>query len=406
MYINLYCLPLGSALKKILFYLIFQSSFIFGMNNSTVSTKKSDLNTPNSLGYTKTSTNAQINYSPQSLTTTQTVRVGYSNTPNYNELAAKSHNFQLFGQNSIPASPPAYYSTSTTHSAYSTQNNSSSSCNQNNNITVTSPAYNTPLNDEDFLTENNVPNTSISPLIDAIKNSNRATNINVTNGNKTYQDRLNLAIRKNNIESTQILLTIPNININNQNKDDYTPLHSAVSDNNKVLTQLLLNTKSNPDFNNKVNLDIPCKNGFTPLHTAINKNNKELVDLLINAGANLNTPNKFGITPLEMAINNKNLELIDLLISAYLKQNNSSKDYLMHLIDSTNKKSLHEYPNDIKVFKEIIQLLNQKLNELKSSTATNFSSNQKSLNDDDDYDEDKEFAALIKDIQKAVSAKQ
>jgi len=119
----------------------------------------------------------------------------------------------------------------------------------------------------------------------------------VGNINKKYNgdSLLMVATRKGNYNTVKVLLS-RNADPNIQDLGGATPLHIAVRKNNTNLTQLLLSSK-------KANINIQDNEGYTPLMRAVEIGLPDIVSLLIKNNADRMIKNIYGMSPYDLVSN-------------------------------------------------------------------------------------------------------
>ncbi|GBF49376.1 hypothetical protein LPTSP4_08870 [Leptospira ryugenii] len=129
---------------------------------------------------------------------------------------------------------------------------------------------------------------------------------------------LHFAVKYQNLELCECLLTSgmdPNIQ---EYQDDATPLHYAVACNRRDLVQMLLDNKANPDLQ-KVD-------GDTALIQASSDGLQEIANLLIARGADLNIQDSLGWTALLWASTNGHTAIVQSIVSQKIKSHQAESE--------------------------------------------------------------------------------
>jgi ankyrin repeat protein len=115
------------------------------------------------------------------------------------------------------------------------------------------------------------------------------------------------------------------------------PIHLAVEKNNYSIARLLLESKADPNVQNK--------NGATPLHIAAREGYAEVVELLVTYGADVNRRDKYGFTASYWAFENGHQKILTHLPKPSMitvKEECEFRDFAMaahgHLITDMRKK--------------------------------------------------------------------
>lgn len=168
--------------------------------------------------------------------------------------------------------------------------------------------------------------SSLSETLDNIQNSQ--------NRNEVTNRFVYMAIEEDNMELLKELLSLDYIDINIADKYyQRLPIHLAVQKNNLKATELLITIGSA--------INIADNKGFSPLHHAASNGYTRITDLLIQKGADVNAKNSEGQTPFILAITNGHQNDWQLLLD------NGSND---HAIDNIDLLSTAERYNSIGLY--------------------------------------------------------
>ena len=115
------------------------------------------------------------------------------------------------------------------------------------------------------------------------------------------QTFLSYAIKQNDSEIFDLILSYPNINFSYKDKNGNTYLHLAVINQNINFIKKILSKTTN-------NINLQNKKGNTPLHIAYRNGKKNIINILLNKGSDTSIKNNDGKTPVEMSrINSNNI---------------------------------------------------------------------------------------------------
>lgn len=146
------------------------------------------------------------------------------------------------------------------------------------------------------------------------------------------------AIKENEVEIVESLITIEKVDINQQDSDGNTPLMLAINLNFEEIVILLLK--------NKVQTDKPDKDGDLCLHKAIKLGNEKMCNALLDHGVDISSQNREGNTALHQALNSNRAELVKLLLK---KGKTKTNPFLYNGCDNclTLKNNKNDTPIDI-----------------------------------------------------------
>uniref|UniRef100_A0A094ZXW2 85/88 kDa calcium-independent phospholipase A2 n=1 Tax=Schistosoma haematobium TaxID=6185 RepID=A0A094ZXW2_SCHHA len=114
---------------------------------------------------------------------------------------------------------------------------------------------------------------------------------------------LRVAIKENDEETVQSLVTMDNIKATEKDEDGNTVLHLVLGDTSAKILSLLLDNLQSLDVNALNN------KGESPLHIACRNNSMECIEKLLKAGGNPMI-GEFESFPIHIAVNNDSLELL------------------------------------------------------------------------------------------------
>ncbi|CAH8678264.1 unnamed protein product [Schistosoma haematobium] len=117
---------------------------------------------------------------------------------------------------------------------------------------------------------------------------------------------LRVAIKENDEETVQSLVTMDNIKATEKDEDGNTVLHLVLGDTSAKILSLLLDNLQSLDVNALNN------KGESPLHIACRNNSMECIEKLLKAGGNPMI-GEFESFPIHIAVNNDSLECVNLL---------------------------------------------------------------------------------------------
>ncbi|VDK32578.1 unnamed protein product [Taenia asiatica] len=129
---------------------------------------------------------------------------------------------------------------------------------------------------------------------------------------------LHKAIKFEDIDALNAMLTESNAKIEFTDQMDYTPLMAAVSRNNKAIIRILLSYGANVNTANKL--------GRTALMLASNKGYIDIVDILIKKGASVNARDIHGMTALFYAVDGEFSNVVRALVRAGADVNHCESD--------------------------------------------------------------------------------
>ena len=126
---------------------------------------------------------------------------------------------------------------------------------------------------------------------------------------------LSYALKKNNLEIIDLILSYNNLNLNYKDKNGNSYLHLAVKNRNDKKIETLIKKG--------INLNMQNNSGNTALHLAYEINNFIIIKLLIKSGINSKIKNKEGKIAKEIKENNRSTLNV---YSKYIKANNIKKN--------------------------------------------------------------------------------
>ena len=126
---------------------------------------------------------------------------------------------------------------------------------------------------------------------------------------------LSYALKKNNLEIIDLILSYNNLNLNYKDKKGNSYLHLAVKNRNDKKIETLIKKG--------INLNMQNNSGNTALHLAYEINNFIIIKLLIKSGINSKIKNKEGKIAKEIKENNRSTLNV---YSKYIKANNIKKN--------------------------------------------------------------------------------